>query len=68
MPAEHHEIADCDNILGSIYQAQDKPKESVAYYRQALAIRTKLLNVGHPDIKITEDNLNQVLKLAQKPQ
>lgn len=51
--------------LAAAYHAEDKFQEAAEYYRQALAIREKLLPPGHPYTRLTRAALQQVQRSAK---
>jgi tetratricopeptide (TPR) repeat protein len=51
--------------LAAAYHAEGKFQDAAEYYRQALAIREKLLPPGHPYIRLTRAALNQVRRSAK---
>ena len=51
--------------LAATYHAEGKFQDAAEYYRQALAIRGKLLPSGHPYIRLTRAALQQVQRSAK---
>jgi len=51
--------------LAAAYQAEGKFREAAEYYRQALAVREKVLPPGHPYIRLTRAALEQAQRSAK---
>ncbi|SPF56540.1 hypothetical protein SBA4_880023 [Candidatus Sulfopaludibacter sp. SbA4] len=51
--------------LAAVFQAEGKFQEAAAFYRQALAVREKVLPAGHPYIGITRAALERVQRSAK---
>jgi tetratricopeptide (TPR) repeat protein len=51
--------------MAATYHAEGKFQDAAEYYRQALAIREKLLPPGHPYIRLTRAALQQVQRSAK---
>jgi len=46
--------------LAAVFHAEGRYQEAADYYRQALAVREKLLPPGHPYTQLTREALKQV--------
>ncbi|MET9338937.1 tetratricopeptide repeat protein [Nonomuraea sp. NPDC003804] len=67
-PPRQYEIAVHLHNLADLEQADGRPAQAEALYREALATKERLLGAGHPEVALVANNLGTLLHEQRRPE